>query len=265
MEQRENGTDILCVLGYCFAIEPSDTIMKIITRKQRAKKRDNKVFTLTEPEYLHLVNIPINNRIEAIFVLGALLGCKSGEMLSLKYSDIDYAEKTLEINRTITFGKEFAVTEHSKYISHRIYPLTQKMIDVVEWLKADTTNNAKKIGNTFNAEFADFLCIDENGNFIKPYFLNKQTLNIREKAGITTTYKYIWKSICGTSNYAIKQFQFKWLRCTVKEMMLKAGVSRGDIKSIFDNKLRSIHIGEIQNAYGVLDKYIDENSTSYLS
>lgn len=265
LEQRENGTDILCVLGYRFASEPSDTIKEIITRKQRAKYRDKRVFTLKEPEYLRLVNMPISNRVEAIFILGALLGCKSGEMLSLKYSDIDYTEKTLEINRTITFGKEFAITENSKYISHRTYPLTQKMIDVIEWLKADTENNAKRVGNIFNAEFADFLCIDENGNFIKPYFLNKQTSNILDKAGITTTYAYIWKSIYGIQNYAIKQFQFKWLRCTVKEMMLKAGVSKDAVKSIFDNRQQCVYLEKIQSAYDLLDQYINENSKQYLS
>lgn len=253
---RENYKDILCVLGYRTAENPSETILNIITRKKREikSKEDNK-FVLKEDEYLRLVTMPITSRKEAIFVLGALLGCKTSEIIGLKYSDIDYKKKLIKCRRIVTFGKEIKISEEAKQVSHRTYTLTQKMLNIIEWLRNDTKKNAEYFGSEFNNKYVEFLCIDEKGNFIKSYLLNVRTKEIRNKANIITQYEY---------GSEILDFQFRWLRCTVQKIMIKAGVCKSDIKSIFGYysylKPQIELLNTMRKAYDILDNYIDEKS-----
>lgn len=271
IQNRENGIDILCILGYCTATAPSANLNQIIHRKERAiTPKISTNFHITEAEYLRLVNMPITSRKEAIFVLGALLGCRTSEIIGVKYSDIDYNDKTIFFHRTVTFDKEIEVSEENFLITNRKYPLTRRMLDVIEWLKTDSERNRQKLGNAYNDSFYDFICVQENGTLFNSFALNRRTQDIQAKAKITTHFLILWHSKDGVSNEKVREFQFKWLRYSVKLMMLQAGVSRKDVKNIFGYKtaIKSPN-GYIQNnnqleimrkAYDVLDQYIDEKS-----
>lgn len=263
VRNRENGFDILCVLGYCKTNAPSDNLNRIVHKKERTTTpKDNVRFHINELEYLRLVNMPITNRKEAIFILGALLGCRTSEIIGVKYSDIDYNEKTIYFHRTVTFGKEIEQSENNLFVTNRIYPLTQRMVEVIEWLKTDIECNKERLGKTFNDDFCDFLCVQESGNLFNSFVLNKRTQDIQAKALIQTKFSYTWQSKDGSYNEKTKEFQFKWLRYSVKSMMLKAGVSKTDIKNIFGYKQNEIEFETIRQAYDILDKYVDENSTN---
>lgn len=258
---RENGFDILCVLGYCKTSTPSDNLNGIVHRKEKATTpNDNVRFHINESEYLRLVNMPITNRKEAIFILGALLGCRTSEIIGVKYSDIDYNEKTIYFHRTVTFGKEIEQSENNLFVTYRIYPLTQRMIKVIEWLKNDNERNKERLGKAYNNGFCDFLCVQENGDLFNSFALNKRTQDIQVKASIQTKFVYKWQSKDGSYNEKSKEFQFRWLRYSVKLMMLKAGVSKSDIKSIFGYKQNETKFEPMRQAYDMIDKYIDENS-----
>ncbi len=268
VKNRVNNHDILCVLGKCPAEKPSEFIKEIITRKKRPKlqkKKWEKHFSISDLEYLRLVNMPITNGKEAIFVLGALLGCRTSEIVGVKYSDIDFDKKIIHFHRVVTFGKNFGISETSRLVSNRKYPLTNRMIEVIKWLKANSELNEQKLRKKFYNEYSDFLCIQENGYFINSITLNKDTKDIRDKCKITTEIAYIWKSkIDGNIYDNVKKFEFKWLRYTVKIMMIKAGVSENEIKNIFSYNNWSYNKNQLEimrKAYDMLDKYIEEKSS----
>ena len=267
IESKNNGFDILCVLGIRTAENPSEFINEIITRKKRPKlqkKKWEKLFSISDLEYLRLVNMPITNRKEAIFVLGALLGCRTSEIVGVKYSDIDFDKKIIHFHRTVTFGKYFEISERNKLISNRKYPLTDRMIKVIKWLKEDNECNKNKLDKKFYKEYSDFLCIQENGYFINSNTLNKDTKDIREKCKIETEIPYIRQSKTDGNVYEnVRKFQFKWLRYTVKLMMITAGVSENDIQNIFGYNNWSHNANDFEimrKAYDLLDKYIEEKS-----
>lgn len=264
IESRENGFDILCVLGYSTATTPSENLNRILHGNKRAKLEESaKGAHLNESEYLRLLNMPLTNRKEAIFVLGALLGCRTSEIIGVKYSDIDYTDKTIFFHRTVTFDKKIEVSEENFFITYRKYPLTQRMLDVVKWLKNDSEHNKQLLGIEFNSEYEDYLSIQENGNFLYSRMLNCQTAELCNKLNFTTRHLHKWKTKDGVRHQKLIGFQFKWLRYTVKLMMLKAGVSKHDVSIIFGYKSweRAENRLEImRNAYALLDKYIEEKS-----
>lgn len=261
LKNRENGFDISCVLGFTFSTTPSENLNNIIHRKERAKTQSESIhFHITEAEYIRLINMPISNRKEAIFILGALLGCRTSEILGAKYSDINYTEKTINFHRVVTLGKEVGISENSRFVSNRTYPLTQRMFDVIAWLKTNAEQNKIDLGENYNHAFSDFLCVQEYGNFIAPFALNRQTQDLQAKIPIVSKF-YIY----GAKEVEIKEFQFKWLRYSVRQMMLKAGVNKEDIDIMFgyrtlqkDSLRYSIknQLDIMRNAYDILDKYI---------
>lgn len=274
LKGRENGFDILYVLGYCTATTPSENLNKIIKRKERTTKlKDEKKdisFHITESEYLRLVNMPITTRKEAIFVLGALLGCRTSEIIGAKYSDIDYNEKTIFFHRTVTFDKKIEVSEKNFLITNRKYPLTPRMLNIIAWLKTDNERNKQRLGKKFNYEFDDYICVQENGTLFSSFTLNRRTSDIQAKAKITTHFLIYWHSKGGIYNEKVREFQFKWLRYSAKLMMLQAGINKRDISNIFGYKTatkslygytQNSNLLEImRNAYEILDGYIEEKS-----
>lgn len=272
LENRENGYDILCVLGYRTADNPSENLKKIVYRKAREKKDTSHIpkerdvfFHINEPEYLRLVNMTITNRKEAIFVLGALLGCRTREILGAKYTDIDYENKTIYFQRAISFEKEsvLILEEKSIFTPNKKYPLTERMLIVIEWLKTNSEQNRQKLGSEFNTKYSDFLCIKENGEPAS-FALNKDTKDIRDKLKITSEFAHTWKSkIDNLENVEMRKFQFKWLRYSVKLIMKNAGVSQKDIDIIFGRKYidSKTKLEIMRKAYDLLDKYIEEKSS----
>ena len=222
-------------------------------------------FHINEPEYLRLVNMTITNRKEAIFVLGALLGCRTREILGAKYTDIDYENKTIYFQRAISFEKEsvWILEEKSIFTPNKKYPLTERMLIVIEWLKTNSEQNRQKLGSEFNTKYSDFLCIKENGEPAS-FALNKDTKDIRDKLKITSEFAHTWKSkIDNLENVEMRKFQFKWLRYSVKLMMKNAGVSQKDIDIIFGRKYidSKTKLEIMRKAYDLLDKYIEEKSS----
>ena len=173
LENRENGYDILCVLGYRTVDNPSENLKKIVYRKAREKKDTSHIpkerdvfFHINEPEYLRLVNMTITNRKEAIFVLGALLGCRTREILGAKYTDIDYENKTIYFQRAISFEKES--TDYEKLFEEAINAGAQDFVDEDDEYKVITsvenfqiiTESLEKLG--FKHKSAELTRLPEN-------------------------------------------------------------------------------------------------------
>ena len=139
------------------------------------------------------------------------------------------------------------------------------MLNVIEWLKTDSERNKQRLGKAYIDSFCDFICVQENGTLFNSFTLNRRTQDIQAKAKITTHFLILWQSKDGVHNEKMREFQFKWLRYSVKLMMLQAGVCIKSIfgyktaqKSIYGYKQNSSQLETMRNAYDILDKYIEE-------
>ena len=244
IKTRANGGDILYALGYNPDEQMSENLSRIVYRKPKIKNEYYGGIYLSVCDYLKLINMPINNRKQAIFVLGALLGCRTSEIIGAKYSDVDYDKKTIFFHRVVSYGKNTIVSETSKMVSYRTYPLTERMLSIIDWLKTDALRRDAVVTQR---QFYDFICTDESGQFITSHDLNERIEDIYD-------------------NLSEIDFEakFRQLRLTVRNLMLQAGVSPKDVKLIFGyrttysnlNKDEKLYI--MRNAYKILDKYITE-------
>jgi integrase len=75
------------------------------------------------------------NRLEALYVLAVTTGMRRGELLSLKWSDVDLRNATISIRRTLTRidnGKRVALGEPKTKKSRRTINLTARAINAVK-------------------------------------------------------------------------------------------------------------------------------------
>jgi integrase len=73
------------------------------------------------------------NRFENLFKLAFHVGCRPGELLALKWADLDTAARTLRINQSIVWRKSndwYLKTPKTK-LSRRTLPLTEALLELL--------------------------------------------------------------------------------------------------------------------------------------
>jgi integrase len=72
--------------------------------------------------------------LEAVYVLALTTGMRQGELLALKWEDIDFVHGTLQVRRTITriVNKGFTISEPKTPKSRRSIQLAQMAIDALK-------------------------------------------------------------------------------------------------------------------------------------
>lgn len=256
IRSRENGSDILSVLGLMKSTSISDNLIRITERINAKDEKKINLSHFAEDDYLALINMPIASRMDAIVVLSALLGCKSSEIFGANYNEIFSDNSAIQFPYQINFNNNtIELSKWSRYASGKVYPLSNKMIGIIEWLKSDTQKNMKLLGAEYNTEYKDFLCVQENVDFIRPYLLRNHIQKICDRYSLPFT--FYRNNSKGELKICKLMAWFHCMRNSVKQMMLNAGVEYNDVKNIFGfNPL----LEKVEPAYNILDKYIVEKT-----
>lgn len=110
--------------------------------------------------------------IELPVTLAAVYGFRRSEVLGLKWSHIDFVNKTITICETLQQGVGGNYTDTPKNeSSYRTLPMTD---DVYQLLKThkETQNKKKKLLGNYYID-SDFVCTFDNGQIITPNYLTK--------------------------------------------------------------------------------------------
>ena len=213
---RENGDvllDLLCENGQAIA---EATLARITKRKPRTRTSHKQVVDefgnvgwrivaskenrQDEREYLEIeratvkeyrqtcVNefcrqveqIPIENRKDAIAVLGVLLRCELGEIIGARYTDFCPNTKTIVFTRYIDFIE--GVIKENAY--RNVYPLTEKINEMVEWLRDNENHNKQILGTAYDNAYKNFLCVNETGKLLHPREVDKHIHYLCKKFNI---------------------------------------------------------------------------------
>jgi integrase len=89
---------------------------------------------LSAEEVRRLLEAAHGDRLEALYVLGVTTGMRRGELLGLKWTDVDLENTRLSIRRALTRtdnGKYIALTEPKTKGSRRIVKLTQRAVEAL--------------------------------------------------------------------------------------------------------------------------------------
>ena len=132
-------------------------------------------------EELHILLDGIkNHKIETPVFLASWFGLRRGEVLGLRWQDINFDSMTLSVNGVITDKGTGSRTENLKYRSRaktatslRTLPLTPEVSDFLMKLQEQQTKNRDICGDSYNTKWNDFICVDVIGDLIKPEYLSR--------------------------------------------------------------------------------------------
>lgn len=130
---------------------------------------------LSAPEARQLLEAARGDRLEAFYVLALHTGMRSGELLGLKWADVDLNNATIRVRRTLTRvgnGRRLALGEPKTRKSRRTVRLTQR---ATEALISHRARQAKKQLRAPVYENTGLVFAGEGGGLINPSNLRQRS------------------------------------------------------------------------------------------
>lgn len=158
------------------------------------KQNKHEIKPLTKDEIQSLLDAAKGDRLYAAFKLECGTGLRRGELLGLKWQDINLDSRTLQVNRSLVVGYDIDARKEGKKATSLVIetPKTEKSKriisipkDIIQELKAHRINQKKEkllIGKYYNNE--DLVFCDVDGRKMHPATLTAKFKAILKKAGI---------------------------------------------------------------------------------
>lgn len=184
---------------------------------KRPKKNKHISSFYTKEEILTLLDIAKDDPIYIPIVLSAYYGFRRSETLGMRWSAIDFENKTITVNHKVT-----ELTENGKTIvyaedklktksSYRTLPLIPVVEEKLLEHKAKLERNQKLFGNSYCKEYMDYVCVDEMGKLFRPNFVSDH-------------FGWLLKK------YGLKKLTFKELRHSCASMLVAEGIPMKSIQ-----------------------------------
>jgi len=128
------------------------------------------------PEARRLLEAARGDRLEAFYVLALHTGMRRGELLGLKWADVDLDTSTIRVRRTLTRtenGKRVALGEPKTKKSRRTVRLTPVATDALGRHRARQAEEKLKAGELYADQ--DLVFADEGGGLINPSNLRQRS------------------------------------------------------------------------------------------
>jgi integrase len=167
------------------------------------KKKEMQVWSIDEVnEYLKFTK---HSRYHPVFFLAAYTGMRKGEILALTWDDIDFEEKTININKTLyKLEKHYVVNEPKTTHSVRTIYIDEDIERVLK--KQRVKQNLEKLKNGRVYQDNNLVFAQEDGGFVYP-------------AGVNALFNRFIRQL------GIKKIRFHDLRHTHATILLQMGVN----------------------------------------
>ena len=155
--------------------------------------------------------------IEVPVILSAFYGLRRSEAIGLKWSAVDFKEKTRCIRHTVCMmgmdGKRVVVQKDTtkNKASLRTLPLMPEIEELLIKTKKAQTERQKLCRDSYNKDYLDYICVDQFGNLLTPDF-------------VTHHFNYFLKK------HDMKHIRFHDLRHSCASLLLANGVSLKEIQ-----------------------------------
>ena len=155
--------------------------------------------------------------IETAVILSSFYGLRRSEALGLRWSAIDFEQKTLCIKHTVcrtnVDDKDIIVCKDTtkNKASLRTLPLIPDVEKLLLEVKKKQVSNRRKCRGSYNKEYLDYVCVDDMGNLLKPDFLSQHLQVVLKKNNL-------------------KHIRYHDLRHSCASLLLANGVSLKEIQ-----------------------------------
>lgn len=200
-----------------YAVKNDYILSNPADRVKRPKKNKHISSFYTKEEILTLLDIAKDDPIYIPIVLSSYYGFRRSETLGMRWSAIDFENKTITVNHKVT-----ELTENGKTIvyaedklktksSYRTLPLIPVVEEKQLEHKAKLERNQKLFGNNYCKEYMDYVCVDEMGKLFRPNFVSDH-------------FGWLLKK------YGLKKLTFKELRHSCASMLVAEGIPMKSIQ-----------------------------------
>lgn len=200
-----------------YAVKNDYILSNPADRVKRPKKNKHISSFYTKEEILTLLDIAKDDPIYIPIVLSSYYGFRRSETLGMRWSAIDFENKTITVNHKVT-----ELTENGKTIvyaedklktksSYRTLPLIPVVEEKLLKHKAKLERNQKLFGNSYCKEYMDYVCVDEMGKLFRPNFVSDH-------------FGWLLKK------YGLKKLTFKELRHSCASMLVAEGIPMKSIQ-----------------------------------
>ncbi len=143
---------------------------------------------MTSDQVKLFLNAASGNRFENLFKLAFHIGCRPGELLALKWKDLDPAARTLRINQSIVWrkGGDWYLKKPKTKLSRRTLPLTATQIEILNEQRRRQLEARMKVGKLWRNW--DFIFCNEVGDPYPQWTLHKDCKLILRTAGLPSTF-----------------------------------------------------------------------------
>ena len=203
----------------------------------------------TSEEILKLLKIIENTKLETPIILSCFYGLRRSEVVGLKWSAIDFTNKTILINHTVT---QISSNHSNKLVrkdktktksSTRTLPLLPVVENYLLELKETQEQNKIICGNSYNQEYLDYICVDNMGTLLNPDYVSHAFTKLLKKNDLRIIRFHDLRHTCASLLLAeginMKQIQV-WLGHSNYGSIILVGVIK--VPTISYIKIAFIHL-----------------------
>lgn len=166
------------------AIRSNILAYNVADRVTRPKKVRNEIQPMNEGQIHHFLGAIADDRMFAAYYLLLATGMRRGELLGLKWADIDFNNKCLHINRALaktnTHGAQFADTKTQK--SRRMISLNSETMQVLKQHAQRQTEEKNIVEKLYQDQ--DMVFCREDGMPMHPDTFTHRFKKLLKKAGM---------------------------------------------------------------------------------
>ena len=158
----------------------------------------------TDDELIELIEVIKTQKLELPLTLGIIYGLRREEILGLTWNAIDFNNKSITIRKTVGRGKYDGVTQFlikdipKNKSSYRTLPMFDFIADLLKKYKEKYKQNEKIFGSTYITDYKDFICLMDNGELVKPDYVDRTFSRILKENGFRHIRLHDLRHSCAT-------------------------------------------------------------------
>jgi integrase len=151
-------------------------VQRNVTEMVRAPRRGSReMIALTEQQAKHLMSLVEGDRFEALYVLALTTGMREGELLGLRWQDVDVDRATLQVRLNVQEADgKFVIAETKTAYSRRNIALTKTAIEALRRHRIRQNAERLALGAAWNGSY-DLIFPNTIGGIMIPDNLVKRS------------------------------------------------------------------------------------------